>query len=266
MVPELGASRSCRLPFPTSSTRAELAALHLAADLLLERGPHNHPGAVILTDSRTALLRLHAADQPTNSSGYPERSLAIKLRTVASRGCDLRLHWLPGHSGIRGNEDADARAREAHQEGTPVSEDVTAFDEARTALARMVQTMHPDPRVVSGLAPRPLPARISRDARCLLLRMRLNCCNVAERLHRHGRKDSPTCADCSELETLEHLLCFCPHHAGPRAELHRALQRRGLPSADMEDLLFPKGPAATQREVFTYLLHFLKTTGLTQRL
>lgn len=34
-----------------------------------------------------------------------------------------------------------------------------------------------------------------------------------------------------------------PHHAAPRAELHRAL-RQGLPSAGMEDLLSPKGSTA----------------------
>lgn len=75
MVVELGASLSYRLPFPSSSTRAELAELLLATDLLLERVPQKHPGAVILTNSGTALLRLHPADQPTNSSRYPERSL-----------------------------------------------------------------------------------------------------------------------------------------------------------------------------------------------
>lgn len=34
VVPELGASQSCRLPFPTTSTRVELAGLHLAASSL----------------------------------------------------------------------------------------------------------------------------------------------------------------------------------------------------------------------------------------
>lgn len=45
----------------------------------------------------------------------------------------------------------------------------------------MVQMMYPDPWV--GLVPRPLPARINKDARCSLLHMRLDYSNVAERLH-----------------------------------------------------------------------------------
>lgn len=51
---------------------------------------------------------------------YVEQSLAAKLHTMASRGCSVRLHWLPAHIGIPGNEAADALARGAHQEGHPI--------------------------------------------------------------------------------------------------------------------------------------------------
>ncbi|XP_077544684.1 uncharacterized protein LOC144157810 [Haemaphysalis longicornis] len=149
---EVAALRVCRLPFPASSTTAELAGLHLAADLLLERaGPDCK--ALVLTDSRPALLRLQSADQPGSSSGHVERSLVAKLNAVASRGCTVQLHWLPAHMGIPGNEAADALAKGAHQPGTPASQDVTAFDAPRQILARMALTRHPDPRVVSGQAP-----------------------------------------------------------------------------------------------------------------
>ncbi|XP_077544529.1 uncharacterized protein LOC144157036 [Haemaphysalis longicornis] len=150
-APALGASRVCRLPFPASSTTAELAGLHLAADLLLERaGPDCK--ALVLTDSRPALLRLQSADQPGSSSGHVEQSLVAKLHAVASRGCTVQLHWLPAHIGIPGNEAADAQAKGAHQPGTPASQDVTAFDAPCQILARMALTRHPDPRVVSEMA------------------------------------------------------------------------------------------------------------------
>ena len=123
--------------------------------------------------------------------------------------------------------------------------------------------MHPDPRVISGRAPLVLPGRISRDARSLLIRMRLNCCNVAARLHQHGRRATPTCADCPETETLDHLLRSCRQHDAPRAELRAALQRLGV---NLEDMLFPKGPSAIRREVFRHVLDFLQKTGLAQRL
>nr|XP_050038242.1 uncharacterized protein LOC126535404 [Dermacentor andersoni] len=55
-IPSEGRSRQCRLPFRASSTAAELAGLHLAADLLAEDAP-TKPVAV-LSDSRPALQAL----------------------------------------------------------------------------------------------------------------------------------------------------------------------------------------------------------------
>lgn len=53
-------------------------------------------------------------NQQPGFSGYVEQSLAAKLQQVASRGCDLRLHWLQAsHVGIPGNEAADALAKGA---------------------------------------------------------------------------------------------------------------------------------------------------------
>ncbi|XP_077528167.1 uncharacterized protein LOC144139784 [Haemaphysalis longicornis] len=100
-------------------------------------------GAVILTDSRPALLRLRAADQPSNSSGYVERSREAKLHLVESRGCDLRLYWLPSHVGITGNEVAGALARgaSANQEGVPGSRNLWPFDAAQPILARELESV-----------------------------------------------------------------------------------------------------------------------------
>lgn len=264
-APALGVSRGCRLPFPASSTTAELAGLHLAADLLLEHAGRGGK-ALVLTDSRPALLRLKAADQPHSSAGHVELALAAKLQAVASGGCKVRLHWLPAHVGIPGNEAADALAKDAHQPGTPISRDVTGFDSAHPQLTRVALSMHPDPRVVSGRAPRVLPGRLSRDARSLLLRMRLNISDVAARLHRHGRRDSPTCAHCPEPETLEHLLLSCPQFAAQRGVLQASLQRLGQPSQRLEDVLFPTGHPSTRRDVFRQLIDYLEACELAKRL
>ncbi|XP_077561482.1 uncharacterized protein LOC144177787 [Haemaphysalis longicornis] len=42
-----------------------------------------------------------------------ERSLAAKLHAVEAQGCPLRLHWLPSHVNITGNEVVDALAKDA---------------------------------------------------------------------------------------------------------------------------------------------------------
>ncbi|XP_077532731.1 uncharacterized protein LOC144145105 isoform X4 [Haemaphysalis longicornis] len=53
--------------------------------------------------------------------------------------------------GIPVNEEANALAKGAHQQDTPVSRDVTAFDAARQQLTRLALTMHPDRRVEEDL-------------------------------------------------------------------------------------------------------------------
>lgn len=143
---------------------------------------------------------------------------------------------------------------------------VVSFDAARTILALVVEALHPDARAVSGQAPRVLPGRISRDARSLLLRLRLNCCNVGARLHHQGRRASPTCADCPEPATLEHLLCSCRQHDTAREELRTTLQRLSAPRHKLKDFLFPTGPDTLRQEVFQHLFNFLVVTGLVQRL
>lgn len=68
----------------------------------------------------------------------------------------------------------------------------------------------------------------------------VRCCALS---YTTTASDSLSCADYSQPETLkhmeelEHLFCFCPNYAAPRAQLHRALQRQLLPFAGMQDLL-----------------------------
>ncbi|XP_077532726.1 uncharacterized protein LOC144145105 isoform X2 [Haemaphysalis longicornis] len=156
--------------------------------------------------------------------------------------------------GIPVNEEANALAKGAHQQDTPVSRDVTAFDAARQQLTRLALTMHPDRRVVSGQARRVLPGRLSRDARSLLLRLCLNCRDAAARLHCHSCCASPTCAHCPEPEMLEHLICSCPEFAAQRGVLQTSLQRLWLPHQRLDELLFPTGSDGARRDVFPHLL------------
>lgn len=123
---ETGVRRTCRLPFPESSTVTKLAGLHLAADLLLERG--HWDTAAVLTNSRPALFQVLEADMPMSHSGHVEHSLVAKKHMVTSRGCEVKLHWLPFHCGIKGIEEADSLARGAHDPPTPLCTAISALD------------------------------------------------------------------------------------------------------------------------------------------
>ncbi|XP_072143100.1 uncharacterized protein [Dermacentor andersoni] len=179
-APDISETRQCRLRFAASSTVAELAAIDLAADLLLE-----HPdivSAAILTDSRAALCML-ARDY----AGVPlVVRVGCKLRHIVNQGCDLALQWIPAHIGLPGNEEADSLAKAAHGERFPLTHLVRSFDAAKTAVLRSLIAQHPDQRVAAGTPPRLLPrVGLSRADCAFLLRLRIGCYKTAARTHRH---------------------------------------------------------------------------------
>ncbi|KAK8772689.1 hypothetical protein V5799_024063 [Amblyomma americanum] len=148
-VPALGIERLCRVPHCPSSTMAELAGLHLAADIIA--GQSWLTAVVIASDSRTALLQLRYPDRGTPCVA----KLSAKLCAVRDRGCDIVLQWLPSHIGLPGNEAADRLAKNANGDSAlPESDAVTPFDVARNTIRRRLMARHPDPRVASGNPPR----------------------------------------------------------------------------------------------------------------
>ncbi|XP_077519933.1 uncharacterized protein LOC144129709 [Amblyomma americanum] len=257
VAPALGAALSCRLRFPANSTAAELAGLHLAADLLLLL-PGQQP-AVILNDSRAALqlLRQHQPRQHTVAN------LTARLMAIQDAGRPVSLQWLPSHVGITGNEAADKLAGAAHPNGSSVSSKVTQLDFARPALRQAVRALHPDPRVASGVRFMRVPDCLPRRERTLILRLRTGCSWTQARLHRHGRAPSPACSFCGADETLGHLLCACPNLEAARRDMTAGYCNLGLPSYSDQDLLHPK---RSQTEAFRLLLEFLQSTGLATRL
>lgn len=253
-IPELGTTLQCRLPFPASSTAAELAGLHLAVDHLAANLP-TQPVA-ILTDSRPALQALQHPEQ----AGVTVSLLLEKLLAVMACGVTLSLHWLPSHVGIAGNEEADAAAKEAHRPAVPVSRAVAAGDFSRERLLHLLKAAHPDQRVANGKPPRPLrEASLERRELRLLLRLRTGSAWPAARKFCKGRCTSPDCSRCGSPETLEHILCFCPALDGPRDTMRRRYRHLGLPATTVEDLIFPPRSEALALRAF---LEFAEAAGL----
>ncbi|XP_065311909.2 uncharacterized protein [Dermacentor albipictus] len=152
VAPDLGVSRQCRLSYRASSTTAELAGLHLAADIL-EESPHI-TSAAILCDSRAALQQLLLDER-----GPPlAQRLACRLHALQP-SCDLRLQWIPSHVGVAGNETADQLARRAHNPSTALTarvRDVEVRFEYRGVRVKLVRVFGypadlPDQALVSEL-------------------------------------------------------------------------------------------------------------------
>ncbi|XP_075732809.1 uncharacterized protein LOC142775335 [Rhipicephalus microplus] len=177
VIPSRAISRQCRLPFSASSMAAELAGLHLVADLLAEDVPAQ-PVAV-LCDSKAA------------------------LQTLANH------HRAHGESPA-GNEEADTLAKAAHQLGTPITKAVAVRDYSQARIKKLLASVHPDQRVANGRGPRRLPeAGLTRRERADLLRLWTRCVWTAAHCYLKGCCASPACSCCGDPDTLEHLLCDC---------------------------------------------------------
>nr|XP_037289453.1 uncharacterized protein LOC119183021 [Rhipicephalus microplus] len=260
VIPALRDERKCRLPLPATSTTAELAALNLAADQLAELLPSS---AVIFCDSRAALLTLARGE---NGSSIAQR-ITRKFTVIVRSGCGVSFQWVPSHVGVRGNEEADELARDAHDLSTPTTNFVRDYDVARLIIARHVRALHPDPRTAAGNPVPRLPSTgIGRRARAFLLRLRAGCGRTAQLLSKQRGSGSPSCVQCPAEETVEHIVCQCPGYADIRRRLCNSYRKLGLPHVSAEHLLFPSANVATRRRAFYALLDFFGDANLFTRL
>ncbi|XP_075735269.1 uncharacterized protein LOC119170629 [Rhipicephalus microplus] len=254
IIPSRANSRQCKLPFPASSTAAELAGLHLAVDLLAEDIPLEP--AAVLCDSKAALQTL----ANSRRAGLTACLLTAKVRALTDAGVSVSFHWLPSHVGIAGNEKADTLSKAAHQPGTPYSCAVAAREYSQARLKRFVETVHPEPRVASKRGPKPLPETgLTRRERASLLRLRTGCMWTVARRHAEGLCPSPACSRCGDPETLEHLLCACPGLAQERLRAYAAYRRQGLPVSTLEHLLFSSRPHTA---ALRSLAEFVEESGI----
>ncbi|XP_077508711.1 uncharacterized protein LOC144120154 [Amblyomma americanum] len=185
--------------------------------------------------------------------------LRARLHALEDAGRRITLHWVPGHSGIEGNDLADASAKSAHADGSPVSLAVTQHDFASSLLLQVVRTLHPDRRIAARKPFRRLSDHLPRRDRSLLLRLRIGCTWTPSRLYVHGRASSPACPSCGDTGTLGHLLLACPAHDLPRQRLESGCRALGLQTTTEDDLLFP---VRNQLQAHRVLLSFLGESGL----
>ncbi|XP_077538059.1 uncharacterized protein LOC144150114 [Haemaphysalis longicornis] len=262
VAPQLNEHRQCRLPFPACSTTAELAGLHLAADMALEQQP-NYTTITIYCDNKAALQRLQRPHGHTASVAL----LHVKLCAVASQGSAVRLQWLPSHVGIEGNEAADTLAKAAHSADTPITTDVCCIDEARNVITDSLRGEHPDPRVASGDPPPRVPtSKLTRQESSLLSRLRTGCAVTNSRLHLYKKRDSPACSHCGAFDSIGHCIVVCAAYNNERARLRAAYKRMGIPCSTKIELLFPRCPRSLLAGAYRHLLAFLEETGLASRL
>lgn len=210
--------------------QAEMHAILTCALTCLE-GAYQDKDIYICSDSQAALKSL--ASEKVRSKMVDECINALKA--VVSRNNRVELLWIPGHTGLIGNEAADELARQAASMpyiGPEPALGITARS-ARTAINDWCHTKHceywaeyPAARQAHEFTTKPS----KKNAKNLLrlgrpqLRLVVGILTGHARLNRHlhliGVIDDPLCQQCTqESETSLHFIGSCDRYMVLRQEI-----------------------------------------------
>lgn len=237
---ELGICASLRLPDFCSVFQAEICAIDKAAQILLER--ELNPSKInICVDSLAALKALE--------SNY--------IRSKCVRDCitslsqihrhSVRLIWVPGHSGVMGNENADECARKGSESTEfeiqsdiliPLVEISNMIDGKMEREMRDRWTSLSNCRISRTLWPLPNRRRtkellsFGKRTISIIIGVLTGHCLIGRMAERMGFSVTDYCRSCGdeeEEETIEHFLCECP---GLKERRLRFLGRRFFDDLD----------------------------------
>lgn len=266
-VPHEDVERTFRLANETSSTEAELFAVH-AALVHISASPQGNWS--IFTDSK-ATLEIVCSHGSQIINDLHSMTLSA-YNTVLASGHSVWLQWIPSHIGLTGNTRADAAARRAHSSDCPVASLPLTPSACRLQIRRWsaLQTRqfiedavrcNEFLRAIDPAMQLYPTQRLTRAEETLLHRLRLNVAYTPSYLHKIGRRGSATCTSCDAIADVAHLLLTCPTFSTPRAALARRLQALGRHPLSLATLLGPV-PRPGQRDVTKALLQYLKDTEL----
>ena len=221
--------------------QAEVIAISHAADAMIKAGISNQT-IIILSDSQAALKALAGPMVKQMLVGNCTDNL-----NILSQNNQVKLMWVPGHSNIDGNEEADILAKsgafkvwEIPEPAVPISyrkcrlevrywmerEHVKVWKQTDTCLYTKGIIKTSDKIPVKSLL------KLSRIKLCQVIQILTGHGNLAKHRHRIGKAESPLCPKCHEAEeTSQHYVGECP------AYLNTRLSHFGNHKIELSDLV-----------------------------
>ena len=195
--------------------RAIEAALGSLTDTF-DTHPETRNNVIVFTDSLSAL-------QSLESGKYENREMsdiALSINHLIQKyGISITLQWIPGHSGIAGNEEADTLAKRGAaqpQPDVPVNQEtVTKMiksnlkeewiqDWSTNKTGRSMYNHMTCPKIKDPIR------NLKRREQCTIFRLRTGHIQLNGHLSRIKKNHPPQCPLCGyKNETVEHHLIYC---------------------------------------------------------
>ena len=190
-----------------SCARAEVTALKMATQILMEDQKSYNTKIVFLTDSKETLKMI---ETPKNSEIC---ELLQELHRLSNKAKNIVIQWIPGHVGIEENERADQLANEGtkkDQENQPLTlSEYKAI--IKTEIAENWNTAHPNYNRNDSIHSLPRPGQT------MIFRLRTGHNRLNEHLYtKLGVASSPMCPCGAGHQNTAHILQTCQLHSTHR--------------------------------------------------
>jgi ribonuclease HI len=224
-----------------------LLGLHLAKR---SRAANNDRVPISISLDNTAVIKA-STTQTNKPSQYLLEHLHKALENLDEDLAErIELIWIPGHTGAKGNEEADKAAKRAAQGNSSAKEAIPEIlrkdlPVSLSALRQILTTSvrrewasawatskrYEHMRRIDKKAPskgyEKLTAGLKRAQISILTQLRTNHIPLNFYLHRIKRAESPDCPHCPGItEDVKHFLFMCPNYEQPRANLRKQAGRK----------------------------------------
>ena len=184
-------------------------------------------------------------------------------------GCQVQYLWVPGHSGVKGNEIADEVAKKSlSKESIDLRVKLgklECFSICREKLEAQWQKEWAEEErgrlyfsVQPSIKKRGCTMNSGRRDNTVITRLRLGHCGLASCLNIVGKHPDGLC-QCGQQETVLHVLFSCEEYASERQQLFEELADEGLKVFSFKSIFTPE---ANFQRIGRAVLRFLHSTDL----